>query len=587
MGNLKNFVGEHAYNIIKNIAVDGDAICKVLITPQNARNVFSDLNEFDIKSLCTEISNSETIGQIRNTTQEEIAEAFKSVGYDTVIFDDEKAILECQKYYRTGEVICTYNSLKSRMSEYHMLVAIKSNIDKIERAKNPQRDDEYGTSILNIQIARNGSHMSIKNRYNHTVSQPDSTLNNNLDMLYFGLQSMVLGYYGFASLSSKKSHYNDIVNIGGVYLKYHIEKNNIYFGAFVLDSVNGARFTDTSRYYITDGKDSDRYYNTPLVLDFQDKKVIDASEQKEKRNGKATLLSRAMKDGLLSSSNKESADTLSAIFPNAKHELLQCRKNALKYVYEAYGYDFTKPYKVTGILGKFTAKSIEKATGNDKGILLIYTRNDMKVCEMADGRIYAKDLRRGYNYGIDNFYGQGDFEEIRKNGNCATYVIQQDKQYIGKPQPEKRTSGVYYQSQRNSIPIIDKSGYNVTEAREKLNRRLQKYKTEKRAREAADVDYTQDVNEITRLFTELKTEIIAQLTKAETHEEYGIIENVMNYKLKWLVRDIESVKKNATNKSFSSIDSAHKAIDGIKTQIAELKSKLITKEGRICTQLIM
>ena len=30
--------------------------------------------------------------------------------------------------------------------------------------------------------------MSIKNRYNHTVSQPDSTLNNNLDLLYVGLQ---------------------------------------------------------------------------------------------------------------------------------------------------------------------------------------------------------------------------------------------------------------------------------------------------------------------------------------------------------------------------------------------------------------
>ena len=32
------------------------------------------------------------------------------------------------------------------MEEYHMLVAIKENIDNIERSKNPQRDDEYGTT---------------------------------------------------------------------------------------------------------------------------------------------------------------------------------------------------------------------------------------------------------------------------------------------------------------------------------------------------------------------------------------------------------------------------------------------------------
>jgi len=279
MGNIKKFIGEYAYNIIKNTTFDGDALRRALITPQNARAVFSDLNEFEVKALCTEISNSGTIGQIRETTQEEIIKAFNSVGYDRVIFDNELEISECKKYYKQGEVICTYNNLQSRMNEYHMLVAVKSNIDKVERSKNPQREDEYGTSILNIQIARNGSHMSIKNRYNHTVSQPDSTLNNNLDILYTGLQGMVLGYYGFASLSSKKANYNNIVNIGNVYLKYHTERNNIYYGSFVLDSVNGVRFDDSSRYYVTMGGE-DNYYNQPLILDFKNKKVMDVSQEK-------------------------------------------------------------------------------------------------------------------------------------------------------------------------------------------------------------------------------------------------------------------------------------------------------------------
>ena len=242
--NLKNFVGEYAYNIIKNSAVDGEKLRSALVTPQNARNVFSELTEFEVKGICTEICNSGEIGVIRKTNQAEITEAFKKAGYSTVIFDDENRIREAQKYYRAGEVICTYGNLAGRMREYHMIVAIKEDIDDIKHADEPQRDDEYGTSILNIQIARNGSHMSIKNRYNHAVSNPDATLNNNLDMLSPGLQSMVLGYYGFASLRQEKQYYKNVVKIGGIYLKWHTEYDNKYYGAFVLGN-DGARYTDT------------------------------------------------------------------------------------------------------------------------------------------------------------------------------------------------------------------------------------------------------------------------------------------------------------------------------------------------------
>lgn len=570
MGNLKNFVGEYAYNIIKNIAVDNEALRKALITPQNARAVFSDLNEFEIKALCTEISNSGTIGQIRETTQEEIIKAFNSVGYDRVIFDNELKISECQKYYKQGEVICTYNNLQSRMSEYHMLVAVKSNIDKVERSKNPQREDEYGTSILNIQIARNGSHMSIKNRYNHTVSQPDSTLNNNLDMLYTGLQGMVLGYYGFASLSSNKVHYNNIVNIGNVYLKYHTEQNNIYYGSFVLDGVNGVRFTDSSRYYVTMGKTEDNYYNQPLILDFKNKKAIDVSQDKVKSNGKIPLLTRAMQEGILSSENKLATDTLKATFQNATKELLLSRKKALNYVHDAYGYDFTKPYKVTGLLGGFTAKSIEKATGSNTGILLVYSKREMKVCRLDRGKFYTKDLRHIYGYNIDTFYGQGDFETERKSGNTAVYLIQQEKQYIGKPKPEERKS-YYFQQPK---PEFDKSGYDITEARTELSRRLANYKTEKRAKEVSEIEFTQDIADIDNSFAEFKEEIITKLTNAETSEDYGKIENLINYKFVWVVRDIENIKKHANEKSFTSVDSARNKIEEVKTTIIEFKSKL-------------
>jgi hypothetical protein len=572
--NLKKFIGERAYNIIKNITVDADAIRRALITPQNARAVFADLTEFEIKSLCTEISNSGIIGKVRETTREEIIKAFNSAGYDKVIFDDEVAISECRKYYKQGEVICTYNDLQSRMNEYHMLVAIKANIDNIERAENPQREDEYGTSVLNIQIAKNGSHMSIKNRYNHTVSQPDSTLNNNLDMLYMGLQSMVLGYYGFASLSSTKSNYKNIINIGGVYLKYHTERNNIYFGSFVLDGVKGARFTDTSRYYITAGQSNDRYYNEPIVLDFKEKKAIDIAiiHSTEQPNGRTPLLTKAMQEGILSSANKQEADTLTAVFQDANRELLQSRKKALTYIHEVYGYDFTKPYKVTGFLGKFTAKSIEKATGSDTGILLVYSKREMRVCEVNYGKFCATGLHRNSKYGIDTFCRQCDFEEWRKSGITAVYFIQQEKQYIRKP---KREEGrIYYGNRDNGKHEFDKSGCNLTEVRFKLLQRLNKYKTDKRAKEAQEIDYTQYIVEITKSFNELKMRLVTLLTNAETSEEYDKINDVMSYKLVWLVRDIENIKKHAKKKSFSSVDSAISKINSVKATITEFKSKL-------------
>ena len=90
MSNLKKFVGDYAYSYIKNIAVDAEKLRSALVTPQNARNVFSDLDEFQIKSICSEISANDTFGTIRETTQEEIVEDFMKAGYDTVIFDDRE-----------------------------------------------------------------------------------------------------------------------------------------------------------------------------------------------------------------------------------------------------------------------------------------------------------------------------------------------------------------------------------------------------------------------------------------------------------------------------------------------------------------
>lgn len=563
MSSIKKFIGEYAYKCIENMAYDADALRKALITPANARAVFSELSEYEIKSLVADISNSGTIGTVRKTTQEEIITAFAKGGYTTVIFDDKDAIEECKKYYRNDEVICTYNNLEKRMQEYHMLVAIKENIDKIERSKNPQRDDKYGTSILNIQIARNGSHMSIKNRYNHTVSQCDATFNNDLNHIIMGLQSMVLGYYGFAGITkANNKYYKNVVNIGGIYLKYHTERKNIYFGDFVLDGVNGARFTDSSRYYITKGT-QDKYNSLPMVLDFKNKIAIDLIGN----NRKIPLVSRAMREGILHSGNKDQAENISAVFSDVKKELLQANRKALKYIAEVHGYDFQRPYKVTGILGNFTAKSIEKIIGSNNALLLMSDDNELRAVKLNYGKFQAKDIKGGYKYNISYFYHQGDFEDKRKSGEAAVYIIQQDKQYYRtiKEKSNGRT-GMYINNRMRYLDEMSESEI----AQIQLRKRLEIYKANKRKAEAEATDYTAEIIKIDSEFTTLKTEIILKLTNAKTYEEYKIISDITDHKLVWLVRDIAEFKNNAIKKAFISNKQAQDSINSIHSTITKL-----------------
>lgn len=568
MGNLKKFVGDYAYSYIKNIAVDQEKLRKALVTPQNARNVFSELDEFQIKSICAEISANDTFGTIRETTQEEIIEDFKKAGYDTVIFDDEEKIAECKKYYAAGEVICTYNNLSGRMSQYHMLVAIKKDIDKIQRSKTPQREDEYGTSILNIQIAKNGSHMSIKNRYNHTVSECDSTLNNNLDLLVPGLQAKVLGYYNIASLNKNKTYYRNIAKINGVYLKYITEVENVYCGNFVLDSKNGVRFADNGRYYVS----TDR--NNLCVLDFHDKKVIKLFNERNQIS-KGTLLTRAMKENLLHSGNKECIDELNIVFDNALKELLQCRRKALQFLACCYGYDFQKPFKVTGLLGKFTANSIKKITGSHNGILLVCKGTMVRCVELNAGKFEVEVPRDKYKYSIDDYYAKYNFEEDRKSGKLGVFIIQQDAKYKRKV---KRTSSSYYFYSNRSSDEFDKSGCNITEARQALKYRLNTYKADKRKREVDSISYEADLKEIKEMFQTLKEKLLVKLNEAKTSEEYDKLENVFNYRFVGMVGDIEKLEKKVTQNKFNTIKEATDSIADLKERITKIMRKMEGEE---------
>ena len=110
-----------------------------------------------------------------------------------VTSEDEKNMI--RPYYRSDEEICTLKD-PTRHEIKYMINAVKRNVADIKREnfKKIRREDEYGTSVISIQVSRNGGDISIKNRYNHTLNRetgenPDNTFNSNPDLISEGLSS--------------------------------------------------------------------------------------------------------------------------------------------------------------------------------------------------------------------------------------------------------------------------------------------------------------------------------------------------------------------------------------------------------------
>lgn len=310
------------------------------------------------------------------------------------------------------------------------------------------------------------------------------------------------------------------------------------------------------------------------VLDFHDKKVIKLFNEGNQIS-KGTLLTRAMKENLLHSGNKERINELNIVFDNALKELLQCRRKALQFIADCYGYDFQKPFKVTGLLGKFTANSIKKITGSNSGILLVCKGTKVRCVKLNIGKFEVEVPRDKYKYSIDDYYAKYSFEEDRKSGKLGVFIIQQDQKYKRKI---KRDSGSYYYYNSRSYEEFDKSGYNITETRRELQHRLNKYKADKRKREVDAISYEADLREIKKMFQILKEKLLIKLSEAKISVEYENIHDIFDYEFIWMVRDIETFETKTTQNKFRTVKEATDSITGLKEQIAEKIRKIDEKE---------
>ena len=118
----------------------------------------------------------------------------KKAGYTAFYVDSLKKQLSIQKYFNKDTALCTFKD-NERFLKYHIIYCIKEGAHKLKPAQNPMREDEYGVSVISIQILKEGGFLKITNRYNHLVENPDNTFNSNPDRIIPGLTEALEGYF--------------------------------------------------------------------------------------------------------------------------------------------------------------------------------------------------------------------------------------------------------------------------------------------------------------------------------------------------------------------------------------------------------
>ena len=252
-----------------------------------------------------------------------VEELFSEAGYDIYECKTEADIQSFRHfYYRKGgkpapeyieglppfpyegEELCTFSG--DRLKRCHVFFAVKKNASELKREdfKNPEREDEYGTSVISIQITKGQSkYLSIKNRYNHSVKNPDATFSNNLDNIIPGLTKAFEKQYGYTiSDKKKKRDFPGYVRANdGRNYKYNIECDAIYYCPDNIIIYDGeVKHFDKSRYLVFDrfildmkekiirqyGKDN---YKDSFINDLKHIKSIKVESNKETKEKTITI----------------------------------------------------------------------------------------------------------------------------------------------------------------------------------------------------------------------------------------------------------------------------------------------------------
>lgn len=194
-------------------------------------------------------------------------------GYRLYRCNTNEEVHAFKHYWREDEELCTFND-PERVHTHRVFFAVKEGAEDLKREDfiYPKRQDQYGVSVISIQFSQGpGSTVSIKNRYNHTVNDPDATFSNDLENIYPGLTDSFAKYYGIDYVNKTRGFEipGYVMANDGRFYKYNHEIDNVYFcpNNIVIDNGRPVQY-DKGRYEIID------YF----VFDKSEKKIMLPSE---------------------------------------------------------------------------------------------------------------------------------------------------------------------------------------------------------------------------------------------------------------------------------------------------------------------
>lgn len=185
----------------------------------------------DAEAICQYLVELVIAGEKQPKKVEDPFYLLDKAGYDAYYADTLEKQNSISKYFKANELLCTFNS--SRYKNYYIINAVKKNVDNILRKDfmgKEKRQDEYGTSVISIQVAKKGGFISIKNRYNHTVKGCDNTFNSNPDNIIDGLSAAIQKYFNVSFSSKGNSLPNNVLVVDEKLFKWHQEISGVYFG---------------------------------------------------------------------------------------------------------------------------------------------------------------------------------------------------------------------------------------------------------------------------------------------------------------------------------------------------------------------
>ena len=230
-----------------------------------------------IYSIYDEINNTNSRTKIDKSARE----LLKEKGYTLYECKNNEDIQKFRKYYKKKEELCTFRD-PCRINNYNIFFIVKDNANKLKREdfKDPKREDEYSVSVLDLQFDKGQrQRVSIKSRYNHTVTNPDATYSNNLENIAEGLTEAFEKEYGFNIGNEYKENFeleNYVLASDNKYYKYNYEINNIHYCPNNVIIDNGRiidTYKDQGRYILVDYFIIDR---KEKKITFYDKKIKDS-----------------------------------------------------------------------------------------------------------------------------------------------------------------------------------------------------------------------------------------------------------------------------------------------------------------------